>query len=116
MIWRESLMSVERIRPFSQFYIYYLGEHRDPRCRLLHYVGSWLVIGAIAGATATGRPWLLIGAPIAGYGSAWIGHFMFEKNRPATFRQPWFSLAGDWLLFWQITIGRAAINERRPSK
>ncbi len=109
-------MSPQRIRPFSRFYIHYLGEHRNPVCRLLHYVGSWLVIAVIAGALATGRPLLLIGAPIAGYGCAWVGHFVFEKNRPATFRQPWFSLAGDWLLFWHITTGQAAIRRRPLSR
>ena len=70
----------------------------------------------IAGALATGRPLLLIVAPIAGYGCAWVGHFVFEKNRPATFGQPWFSLAGDWLLFWQITTGRDAIHKRSHPK
>lgn len=107
-------MSVPRIRPFGRFYQHYLGEHRNPSCRLLHYVGSWLVIAIILAAVALRRPLLLLGAPVVGYGCAWIGHFLFEKNTPATFRQPWFSLAGDWVLWWQITSGRAAIREREP--
>lgn len=107
-------MSPARIRPFRQFYCDDLGKHRNPTCRLLHYVGSRLVIAVVAVALATGRPLRLIGAPIAGYGCAWVGHFVFEKNRSATFRQPWVSLAGDWLLLWQITTGQTAIHERVP--
>ncbi len=107
-------MSPSRIRPFGRFYQHYLGEHRDPRCRLLHYLGSWLVIAIVLAAAGSRRPLLLLAAPVAGYGCAWFGHFVFERNSPATFRQPWFSLAGDWVLWWQITIGRAAIGRRSP--
>jgi hypothetical protein len=105
-------MSGSRIRPFGRFYRHYLDEHRTASCRLLHYLGSWLVIAVIVAAIAMRRPLLLLLAPVAGYGCAWLGHFLFEKNTPATFRQPWFSLAGDWLLWWQITTGRAAIRPR----
>ncbi len=108
-------MTVERIRPFVRFYPYYLGEHRHPVCRLLHYIGSWLVLLTVLAALLMRRPLLLVCAPIAGYGFAWIGHLVFEKNRPATFRQPWYSLAGDWVMWWQITSGTLPIKERRAN-
>ena len=103
-------MAAPRIYPFPRFYEYYLGEHRDPTCRLLHVVGSWLVIAVVVAAMVTRRPLVLVAAPIVGYGFAWVGHFVFEKNRPATFRQPWYSLAGDWVLWWQITTRRRSLS------
>lgn len=106
-------MSAERIRPFVHFYPYYLGEHRHPVCRLLHYIGSWMVVLIVLAALLWRRPLLLVAAPIAGYGFAWVGHLFFEKNRPATFSQPWYSLAGDWVMWWQISTGKLPIRERR---
>ena len=105
-------MSVSRIRPFARFYQYYLGEHRHPTCRLLHFIGSWLVIAVVLAALLTRRPLVLLAAPLIGYGFAWVGHFFFEHNRPATFRQPWYSLAGDWVLWWQITTRRRSLCGR----
>lgn len=105
-------MSASRIRPFPRFYEYYLGEHRDPTCRLLHFIGSWLVIAVVLAAIVSRRPIVLVGAPVVGYGFAWIGHFFFERNRPATFRQPWYSLAADWVLWWQITTRRRTLCDR----
>jgi hypothetical protein len=91
---------------FREFYPYYLSEHRNPACRRLHFAGSTLVLLVIAVAiVARDARWLWL-APLAGYGFAWIGHFVFEKNRPATFRHPLYSLAGDWVMYWQILRGR----------
>jgi hypothetical protein len=106
------VMAAARIRPFSLFYPHYLGEHRNPTCRVLHFIGSWLVIAVLLTAILARRPLLLIAAPIAGYGFAWVGHFFFERNTPATFRQPWYSLAGDWVLWWQITTGKSSLSGR----
>ncbi len=106
-------MTASRIRPFARFYPYYLGEHRHPVCRGLHDFGSWVVLLIVLAAIALRRPVLLAGAPIAGCGFAWVGHFFFEKNRPATFRQPGFRLAGGWVMWWQITTGTLPIRERR---
>jgi len=91
---------------FREFYPLYLGEHTDRRCRRLHFLGSWLVIASIVIAIATRNPWWLIGAPVCGYGCAWIGHFVYEKNKPATFRHPVYSLMGDWAMFADILRGR----------
>lgn len=95
-----------RFQRFADFYPFYLSEHRNPTCRRLHFVGTALVILVVAIALASANPWWLLAAPVAGYGFAWIGHFVFEKNRPATFRYPWFSLLGDFALFRDILLGR----------
>lgn len=94
---------------FREFYPYYLGEHTDRRCRRLHFVGSWLVIASIVLAIVTRNPWWLIGVPLCGYGCAWFGHFAYEKNRPATFSHPLYSLIGDWVMFWQVLRGKVSI-------
>lgn len=94
---------------FREFYPFYLGEHSDRRCRRMHALGSCLVIAVIVVAVATHNPWWLIGAPVCGYGCAWIGHFLFEKNRPATFRHPLYSLMGDWVMFADILRGRVKL-------
>jgi hypothetical protein len=93
-------------RRFREFYPFYLSEHSNRTCRRLHFVGSLLVLGFLAMALMSGNAWWLLGVPLAGYGFAWIGHFGFEHNRPATFRHPFYSLAGDWVMFWQILTGR----------
>ena len=89
----------EEYRSFREFYPAYLAEHQNPTCRRLHFVGTVLVLAAIAAAVLT-RQWIwLLAAPVLGYGFAWLGHFVFERNRPATFRHPLYSLAGDFVLF-----------------
>src|SRR6185436_17268218 len=90
---------------FRDFYPYYLSEHRNPTCRKLHFAGSWVVVGLIVASIVTRNAWLLLLIPVAGYGFAWVGHYGFEKNRPATFKHPWYSLMGDWVMFWQLLTG-----------
>ena len=97
---------MSEFKSFRDFYPYYLGEHRDPACRRLHFAGSTLVLLVIAAAIVSRDALWLWLAPLAGYGFAWVGHFAFEKNRPATFRHPLYSLAGDWVMYWQILRGR----------
>jgi len=94
---------------FREFYPFYLGEHSDVQCRRMHFAGSTLVLLVIVTAIATGNAWWLWLAPVAGYGFAWIGHFVFEKNRPATFTHPLYSLMGDWVMYWQILRGKVKI-------
>ncbi len=91
---------------FAEFYPFYLEEHRHPVSRRLHFVGSLGVIGFLAMALATGGWVWLPAAVVCGYGCAWIGHFFFEKNRPATFRHPIYSLMGDWVMFRDICTGK----------
>lgn len=91
---------------FREFYPFYLDEHRHPVSRRLHFLGSCgvLVLAAVAGAT--GNAWWLLAALACGYGCAWVGHFVFEKNRPATFTHPLYSFMGDWVMFKDILTGR----------
>lgn len=91
---------------FADFYPFYLSEHRDRTCRRLHFVGTSLVIVVLVSALLTRNPWILLAVPVVGYGFAWIGHFVFEKNRPATFQHPWYSLLGDFAMFRDILLGR----------
>ena len=91
---------------FREFYPYYLSEHKNRTCRRLHFVGSSLVLIALIGALATRHwAWLWL-MPLFGYGFAWVGHFFFEKNRPATFTHPFYSFAGDWVMYAQMLGGR----------
>lgn len=97
----------KRYTSFRDFYPYYLSEHSDPTCRRLHFVGSALIVVLIALVIArTLSPWWLLAIPLIGYGFAWIGHFVFEKNRPATFTYPLYSLIGDWVMFKDMLTGR----------
>ena len=96
----------ERYRRFAEFYPFYLSEHRNRVCRRLHCVGSALVLAVVVMAIATRDPLWLLAAPAVGYGFAWVGHFAFEKNRPATFKYPLYSLIGDWAMFRDIITGR----------
>jgi hypothetical protein len=96
---------------FAEFYPYYLSEHRNQVSRRLHFVGSLGVIGCLAMALATGDWLWLPAAVICGYGFAWVGHFFFEKNRPATFRHPLYSLRGQDLVVDQAPDRSAASRD-----
>ena len=96
----------ERYRSFAEFYPFYLTEHVNPVSRRLHVVGTGLVILVLLAAVLTLNPWLLLAAPLVGYGFAWVGHFVFEKNRPATFKYPLWSLMGDFRLFFETVSGK----------
>jgi hypothetical protein len=95
-----------RFANFSEFYTFYLNEHANRTCRRLHFTGSLLVLLTAAWSVATSAWMLLLLLPVIGYGFAWIGHFFFEKNRPATFTHPFYSLAGDWVMFRDMLTGR----------
>lgn len=84
----------ERFASFGAFYPFYLSEHQNSVSRRLHVIGTTLVIVALV-LGALVNPRFFIAAPLIGYGFAWVGHFFFEKNRPATFRYPLYSLMGD---------------------
>ncbi|MBX9754755.1 MAG: DUF962 domain-containing protein [Pseudomonadaceae bacterium] len=98
--------SSERFSSFAEFYPYYLQEHSNDICRRLHYVGSLLVL-SILGYAISQQQWSLLWlVPVAGYGFAWVGHFVFEKNKPATFKYPLYSLLGDWVMLKDAFTGR----------
>ncbi|WEN14382.1 DUF962 domain-containing protein [Rhodanobacter sp. AS-Z3] len=91
---------------FTEFYPFYLQEHSNRTCRRLHFIGSTLVLAVIVLAALSGQlRWLWL-MPLIGYGFAWVGHFAFEKNRPATFQHPLYSLAGDWVMYGQMLRGK----------
>ena len=91
---------------FREFYPYYLSEHSNRTSRRLRFLGSWGVLVLLAVALATRNPWWLLAALVCGYGFAWVGHFFFEKNRPATFQYPLWSLMGDFRLFFETVSGK----------
>ena len=95
----------ERCASFEAFYPYYIHEHSNQLCRRIHIVGSALVIvAALLGLFV--NAWWFAAMPLVGYGFAWIGHFFFEKNRPATFKYPLWSLLGDWRMFFETISGK----------
>ena len=91
---------------FAEFYPYYLSEHSNDTCRRLHYAGSLLVLVIIAYTLLSFNLWWLLAVPVAGYGFAWVGHFFFEHNKPATFEYPLYSLMGDWVMLRDAFTGR----------
>ncbi|MNG91844.1 hypothetical protein D3C79_507600 [compost metagenome] len=101
--------STAQFRSFAEFYPYYLGEHSNPTCRRLHFVGTSLVIALLAYTIGSGKWLLLLALPVFGYGFAWVGHFFFEKNRPATFTHPLYSLIGDFVMFRDILLGKISL-------
>ncbi|PWB33478.1 DUF962 domain-containing protein [Pseudomonas sp. SDI] len=102
------MTSPPHFNSFAEFYPYYLGEHSNPTCRRLHFIGTSLVIALLAYTVASASWGVLIALPFAGYGFAWVGHFFFEKNRPATFKHPLYSLIGDFAMYRDMLRGKVA--------
>lgn len=102
-------MSSKKYETFKEFYPFYLSEHSNKVCRLMHFIGTTLVLAILIYALASQQLKLLWFLPVAGYGFAWIGHFVFEKNKPASFKQPLFSFIGDWVMYAQIWTGKVKI-------
>jgi hypothetical protein len=97
---------MSRFNNLAEFYPYYLSEHADRTCRRLHFVGSSLVLGCLAALLLTGQWFWLPTAFLCGYGFAWVGHFFFEKNKPATFKYPLYSFISDWLMYKDTLTGK----------
>ena len=97
---------MSRFASFREFYPFYLEEHSNRTSRRLHFIGSCGVLALPATTAVTGNAWWALGALFCGYGFAWVGHFFFEKNRPATFKYPLWSLMGDFRLFFETVSGR----------
>ncbi len=91
---------------FAEFYPFYLSEHQHPVCRRLHVIGSALVVLLVSFAAITATWTALLLVPVVGYSFAWAGHIFFEKNRPATFTYPVFSLMGDWVMLRDVLTGK----------
>jgi hypothetical protein len=97
---------MNRIQTYAEFWPYYLRAHRTRGSRALHYVGTAGSLAAVGLAIVTGSAWWLLAAPLAGYGPAWIGHFLIEHNKPATFGHPFWSLVSDYRMFALALTGR----------
>jgi hypothetical protein len=97
---------IPSFKTVGAFYPFYLSQHQVRWNRRLHFVGTTLVLLLAASALALHNGWLVAGLPLAGYGFAWAGHFFFEKNRPATFSYPLYSLMCDFRMYWDIWRGR----------
>jgi len=102
-----------KINDFEEFWLYYLREHADPRTRGLHYFGTSIAVLGVAACIVLGRPWFLVAVPVAGYGPAWFAHFVIEKNTPATFRYPLWSLASDFRMAFAWVTGQIALELKR---
>jgi len=99
-------MKEERYKSFGDFYPFYLSEHSNKISRRLHFTGTSVALGLLVAAAITQTWWLIPMALIEGYAFAWVGHYFFERNKPATFKYPGFSLMGDWRLWWEILTGK----------
>jgi len=96
----------ERIKTYSEFYKFYLTEHENKTSRRLHFIGTGLVFIEIVLLSMYNMWGIWFVLPITGYAFAWVGHFFFEKNKPATFKYPLWSLTSDFRLFFEILIGK----------
>ena len=101
--------AIKRFNNFSEFYAFYLSEHANLTCRRLHFLGTSLVLAMIGLSIYKANPSWLFLALFCGYGFAWVGHFFFEHNRPATFKYPLYSFIGDWVMYGQILLGKVKI-------
>lgn len=100
-------------KSLKEFYPYYLSEHQHPTSRRLHFIGTALLFLILAAAIYLSNYWILFLIPLVGYGFAWVGHFFFEKNKPATFKYPFYSLASDFVLFYHLMIGKEKFTPKK---
>ena len=107
-------MTEKKFTSLKEFYPYYLTEHTHPTSRILHFFGTAFVVFLLFSGFIYYNwvYWAFI--PVVGYGFAWAGHYFFEKNKPATFKYPFYSLASDFILFWQLLIGKQYFNPKKP--
>jgi hypothetical protein len=98
--------ALKDVKSFSQFYPLYLKEHSNRTCRRVHFIGSSLALICLVLAITRGQPLFILLGLICGYGFAWLGHFGFEKNKPASFKRPFYSFVGDWVMYKDIWVGR----------
>jgi hypothetical protein len=103
----------ERFSSFAEFWPFYLREHALPATRAIHVGGTWIAAVVLLLGILAGPWWLVLLAPVVGYGFAWISHMLVERNRPATFTYPAWSLRGDLRLAWLAATGRLGAELRR---
>ena len=103
---RKRAQKIEDCESFEEFYPLYLGEHRNRTNRRLHFIGSTFALMLLSIFIVTLEPKYFFFALIMGYGFAWVGHFFFEKNKPASFKKPLYSFMGDWNMYKDILTNR----------
>jgi len=108
-------MSKSQFKSFKEFWPFYLGEHLNPLNRALHFIGVSGVLILAFVAFENRKPALFLLAPFIGYGFAWVGHFCIEKNKPATFQYPFYSLMGDFKMYFMMLTGRTSLELRQIS-
>jgi hypothetical protein len=106
---------MKRISTYGSFWPFYVSQHMNPTNRRLHFAGTSLVLLSLAAAVLL-SPVFLLAAPLAGYGFAWVGHFRYERNRPATFTYPLWSLRGDFQMFGLMLLGRMDPEVERAAR
>lgn len=99
-------MTDKKFKSLKEFYPFYLTEHRNLTSRILHFIGTGLVVLLFFTAMMFHNFQFLVAIPFVGYGFAWVGHLFFERNKPATFQHPLYSLASDFILFWELLSGK----------
>src|SRR5512143_3483408 len=104
------------MRSFEDFWPYYVRQHLNPVNRALHFLGTTLALLTLAASAALAAPVWLLAVPVAGYGPAWVGHFFFEKNKPATFQHPLWSLRGAFRVYGLMWTGRMGAEVLRLSR
>ncbi|MBY0487688.1 MAG: DUF962 domain-containing protein [Flavobacteriaceae bacterium] len=97
---------MERIKKYSEFYAFYLTEHSNKTSRILHFIGTFLFFTFLTYIVFNNQWFFWWVLPLIGYGFAWVGHFFFEKNKPATFKYPFWSLISDFKLFFELLVGK----------
>lgn len=105
-----SAVDPRQFKSFAEFYPFYLGEHSNAVCRRLHFVGTSLSLLFLLALVVTGNWWYLLAGLVCGYAFAWLGHFGFEKNRPASFKRPLYSFMGDWMMWRDILLGKIKLS------
>jgi len=106
-----SVIAERKYASFAEFYPDYLTEHANRISRELHFAGSTMALICIGMLLLTANLWWLAGAIVSGYGLAWIGHDVFEKNHASTFRHPLYSLMANWVMYWQMLTGQASFSD-----
>ncbi len=101
-----AMAPASRIETYREFWPFYLGEHSKPATRWFHFVGTLLGVACLVAGLMTPYRYLIWGWPVASYGFAWFSHFFIEKNRPATFTYPFWSLISDYRMVAYMWVGR----------
>lgn len=103
-------MTEKQFKSLKEFYPYYLSEHQNTTTRVLHFIGTGLVLFCFFTGFLFHDWRFFVAMPLFGYGFAWVGHFFFEKNKPATFKYPGYSFVSDFILFYDLLMGKQSFT------